>query len=236
MGGCRERVWSVWARPVLRRAVAPVSCERCAVRCEPRRARDPRRTRVGRPGGELEETKSAAGTRTVPVLECCRESCVATPAAHRPPTRRARVRPHRLRSVHPDDCRSRALRAWERENDRRVDAADEGAEVELLGYLAARGRHTGASALIAAGANPRVVQTIMGRRGVAFDTLDQSNSRAAWRKRCATRWSRRGTCMRRFVVALRVRRATTPRVSGVSRIRLMLFPRVQPTVACSYER
>lgn len=122
--------------------------------------------------GELDEAKSAAGTRTVPVLDVLARE----------------LRAHLLRTGRrgdalafgrtgsepfiPSTVRSRALRAWTGENERRVKAADEGAEVELLRAISLHeGRHTCASAFIAAGANAKVVQTIMGHAtiGMTFD-------------------------------------------------------------------
>lgn len=123
--------------------------------------------------GELDEAKSEAGTRTVPILEVLARE----------------LRAHLLRTGRrgdalvfgrtdaepfmPSTVRSHALRAWKRENERRVKAADDGVAVDQLVAISLHeGRHTCASAFIAAGAKPKVVQTIMGHATIVM-TFDQ---------------------------------------------------------------
>lgn len=138
---------------------------------------DARRIRVEREWddreGELDDAKSEAGTRTVPLV----------------PQLVAELRAHLLRTGRrgdalvfgrtasepfiPTTVRSRALRAWERENQRRRDAAEDGAEVELLAPISLHeGRHTCASTFIAGGASVKAIQSLMGH-ATATMTLDQ---------------------------------------------------------------
>jgi integrase len=72
----------------------------------------------------------------------------------------------------PSTVRSRALKAWAAENARRIERADDPESVEALEPIGLHeARHTCASLLIEAGANPKVLSTIMGHAsiGITFD-------------------------------------------------------------------
>jgi integrase len=139
---------------------------------------DARRIRVEREWddheGELDEAKSEAGRRTVPLV----------------PQLVVELRAHLLRTGRrgdalvfgrtdtepfiPTTVRSRALRAWAAENARRTREAEEaGVEPELLTAISLHeGRHTCASTFIAAGASPKAIQSLMGHATIQM-TFDQ---------------------------------------------------------------
>jgi len=110
--------------------------------------------------GELNEAKSEAGTRTVPILDELARG----------------LRAHLLRTGRrgdalvfgrtdsapfmPSTVRAHALAAWKRANE---------TGAELLAPISLHeGRHTCASAFIAAGANPKVIQKIMGHADIGM--------------------------------------------------------------------
>src|SRR3954453_8022288 len=118
-----------------------------------------------------QDGKSRAARRAVPILDALRPHLAA----------------HKLRTGRSDDdlvfgrtasepfipstVRRRALDAWEAANDRATEAAErEGRKVEpsqLLAPIALHeARHTCASTFIAAGANPKVIQTVMGHASI----------------------------------------------------------------------
>jgi integrase len=124
-----------------------------------------------------QEGKSAAADRRIPILAPLSRELAA----------------HRLRSGRggddlvfgasatvaflPSTVRRRALNAWKAANDRlRSEAEERGEKVDpamLLDPIALHeARHTCASVLIASGANPKVIQTVMGHAtiGMTFDT------------------------------------------------------------------
>ena len=105
--------------------------------------------------GELDEAKSEAGTRTLPVLDVLARELAPTGCA-RPPGRRLVFGRSDAEPFIPTTVRSRALAAWARENAAawrlRAEGRAAGADVAALGRQTARG-------VIAAGANPKVVQT-----------------------------------------------------------------------------
>jgi len=73
----------------------------------------------------------------------------------------------------PETVRRRSLAAWEAENGRRVERADDPTSVELLAPITLHeARHTCASILIAAGVNAKALSVIMGHSTIAmtFDT------------------------------------------------------------------
>jgi integrase len=64
-----------------------------------------------------------------------------------------------------ESVRRRSLAAWEAENDRRVEAADDPEDVARLSPLTLHeARHTCASLMIAAGVNAKALSVIMGTR------------------------------------------------------------------------
>jgi integrase len=73
----------------------------------------------------------------------------------------------------PELVRRRALAAWDAENERRIEEADDPASVELLAPITLHeARHTCASLFIAAGVNAKALSVIMGHSTIAmtFDT------------------------------------------------------------------
>jgi integrase len=128
--------------------------------------------------GELNEAKSEAGTRTVPLAG----PLVSLLAAHRLRTGRAGQAlvfgATEAEPFTPSTVRRRALRAWgwreaanpEADGPRRVRVAAREGALEPIGLHEAR--HTCASVLIASGANPKVIQNVMGHATIVM-TFDQ---------------------------------------------------------------
>lgn len=124
--------------------------------------------------GELDEAKSEAGRRFVPLV----------------PQLVTELRSHMLRTggrdgslvfgrtaadpFIPTTVRARALKAWSDENDRRTTEAETIADepVLLAPISLHEGRHTCASTFIAAGASPKAVQSLMGHATIQM-TFDQ---------------------------------------------------------------
>lgn len=119
-----------------------------------------------------QDGKSAAADRRVPILDLLAPELAA----------------HKLRSGRdgddlifgrtatetfvPSTIRSRALAAWKTENDRRTEQAEDSDSVELLAPIGLHeARHTFASLMIAAGANVKVIQSVMGHAAITM-TLD----------------------------------------------------------------
>lgn len=133
-----------------------------------------------------QDGKSAAAERDVPILEPLARELAA----------------YKLRSgrggealvfgltaadpFFPSTVRDHALAAWAAENERRRKLDPEAATLAPIGLH--KSRHTCASVLIASGANPKVVQKIMGHATIAmtFDTTVTSCrtglSRRPWRR------------------------------------------------------
>ena len=115
--------------------------------------------------------KSRAAHRTVPILDLLAPEL----AAHKLRSGRSDVGlvfgRTRTDSFVPSTVRLRALAAWQRENERRATEADDG-PVELLQPIGLHeARHTFASLMIAAGANVKVIQSVMGHAAISM-TLD----------------------------------------------------------------
>jgi integrase len=111
-----------------------------------------------------QEGKSAAANRRVPILA----PLAPILKAHLERTKRigdALVFGRTLTEPFvPSTARTRALAAWKRENERRVENAN-GDEVELLSPIGLHEcRHTLASMLIAANCNVKVLSTILATR------------------------------------------------------------------------
>lgn len=117
--------------------------------------------------------KSAAGDRRVPILDpLARElaDCLMRTG------RRGDDLVFGMSAVKPfapESVRRRSLAAWEAENERRVEQADDPDSVELLAPITLHeARHTCASVMIAAGVNAKALSAIMGHATIAmtFDT------------------------------------------------------------------
>jgi integrase len=120
-----------------------------------------------------QDAKSAAGNRRVPILDLLAGEL----AAHKQRTGRDGAAlvfgPTGVKPFSPETVRRRSLAAWEAENGRRVEEADDPASVELLAPITLHeARHTCASILIAAGVNAKALSVIMGHSTIAmtFDT------------------------------------------------------------------
>src|ERR1039458_3173594 len=120
-----------------------------------------------------QDAKSAAGERRVPILDLLAGEL----AAHKQRTGRDGAAlvfgPTGVKPFSPETVRRRSLAAWEAENGRRVEEADDPASVELLAPITLHeARHTCASILIAAGVNAKALSVIMGHSTIAmtFDT------------------------------------------------------------------
>lgn len=116
--------------------------------------------------------KSRAAHRAVPILELLAPEL----AAHKLRTGRAGDDLVFGRTASaafvPSTVRLRALGAWDRENARRLREAADPESVQLLAPLGLHeARHTYASLMIAAGANLKIVQSVMGHAAIAM-TLD----------------------------------------------------------------
>jgi integrase len=116
--------------------------------------------------------KSAAGNRRAPILD------VLAPILEAHFKRGDRVADAlvfgatAVKPFNPESVRRRALAAWEAENARRIEKAQDD-EVELLSPITLHeARHTCASLMIAAGVNPKTLSVIMGHATIAmtFDT------------------------------------------------------------------
>jgi integrase len=73
----------------------------------------------------------------------------------------------------PESVRRRSLAAWQAENDRLIEQAEDAERVELLDPMTLHeARHTCASVMIAAGVNPKALCAIMGHATISmtFDT------------------------------------------------------------------
>jgi integrase len=120
--------------------------------------------------GEI-EVKSDAGRRRVPLVGALRRII----AEHKLATGRVGAALVFGRTATepfiPSTVRSRALRAWQAENERRVkageDAGEDAGSVELLVPLKLHeGRHGAASYLIAAGLNPKQLSIYIGHSDI----------------------------------------------------------------------
>ncbi|HEY0390994.1 MAG TPA: tyrosine-type recombinase/integrase [Solirubrobacterales bacterium] len=122
--------------------------------------------------------KSAAGVRTVPVAGVLRQHLLDHRLAGAP-TRGLLFGRAVDNAFRADTVQRRATAAWKAENDRRVEAAEEGSEPVLLRRLTFHDcRHTYASLMIAAmaespeGFNPKLLSTYMGHSTIAI-TIDR---------------------------------------------------------------
>lgn len=123
-----------------------------------------------------QDVKSDAGQRDVPILD------LLTPdlAALKLRAGRAAGLVFGLNAetpFYPSTVRNRALKAWKTENERRVGEGErvgaDPADMVLLEPIGLHeARHTCASVLIASGANPKVIQKIMGHATIQM-TFDQ---------------------------------------------------------------
>jgi integrase len=120
-----------------------------------------------------QDAKSAAGNRRVPILDLLAGEL----AAHKQRAGRDGAAlvfgPTGVKPFSPETVRRRSLAAWEAENGRRVEQADDPASVELLAPITLHeARHTCASILIAAGVNAKALSVIIGHSTIAmtFDT------------------------------------------------------------------
>lgn len=124
--------------------------------------------------GELDEAKSEAGRRSVPLVP----QLVMELRAHMVRTGgRGRSLVFGRTATEPfvpTTVRARALRAWDAENARRqAEALSTGTDVVVLAPISLHeGRHTCASTFIAAGASPKAVQSLMGHATIQM-TFDQ---------------------------------------------------------------
>lgn len=127
--------------------------------------------------GERDEAKSAAGTRTIPILDVLALEL----ADHGLRTKRGgrdlvfgRTADE---AFEPSTVRGWALDAWQAHNDEvEAKAAERGEDVDPADLLSPIGlheaRHTFASMLIASGANAKVIQTVMGHATISM-TFDR---------------------------------------------------------------
>jgi integrase len=120
-----------------------------------------------------QDAKSAAGNRRVPILD----ALAGELAAHKRRTRRDGddlvFGATASKPFSPESVRRRALAAWDAENERRIEEAEDPASVELLAPITLHeARHTCASLFIAAGVNAKALSVIMGHSTIAmtFDT------------------------------------------------------------------
>jgi integrase len=120
-----------------------------------------------------QEGKSAAANRRVPILD------VLAPILDAHFKRGDRVADAlvfgatEVKPFTPESVRRRALAAWRAENERRIEAADDPADVELLSPITLHeARHTCASVLIAAGVNAKALSVIMGHATITM-TFDR---------------------------------------------------------------
>lgn len=124
-----------------------------------------------------QDVKSDAGERSIPILDALAPEL----AAHKLRTGRggsALVFGLEAEApFYPSTVRNRALAAWQVANDALLEAAERAganpSEVVLLDPIALHeARHTCASVLIASGANPKVIQKVMGHATIQM-TFDQ---------------------------------------------------------------
>ena len=120
-----------------------------------------------------QDAKSAAGNRRVPILDALASELVA----HKRRTGRNGddlvFGATAIKPFPPESVRRRARAAWDAENQRRIDKAEDPASVELLAPITLHeARHTCASLFIAAGVNAKALSVIMGHSTIAmtFDT------------------------------------------------------------------
>ncbi len=117
--------------------------------------------------------KSAAGNRRVPILDPLADELTAHKLRTEGEGEGLVFGATATKPFNPESVRRWSLAAWDAENERRIDEAEDGAEVELLRPITLHeARHTCASLLIAAGVNAKALSVIMGHSTIAmtFDT------------------------------------------------------------------
>lgn len=140
---------------------------------------DARTIRVERSWDDREgviDAKSEAGRRAIPILQALRPLLLAHQVATGRRGGDLCFGGTPSDAFVPSTVRSRALAAWKAENKRREtaqEAVDANEQVALLQPMTLHeARHTCASVFIAAGANPKAIQSIMGHATIQM-TFDQ---------------------------------------------------------------